>query len=86
MLNYAVERKYISKNPVSIIKIRRKKDEEENYKQKMDSKFLEKDEIVKIITFLNQKQTTQLHARIIEFLWLTGLRNGELQSSSMEGF
>ncbi|MFP7370957.1 site-specific integrase [Lactococcus lactis] len=86
MLNYAVERKYISKNPVSIIKIRRKKDEEENYKQKMDSKFLEKDEILKIINFLNQKQTTQLHARIIEFLWLTGLRYGELQALQWRDF
>ena len=86
MLNYAVERKYISKNPISIIKVRRKKDEEENYKKKMDSKFLEKDEIIKIINFLNQKQTTQLHARIIEFLWLTGLRYGELQALQWRDF
>lgn len=86
MFNYAVERKYISKNPVSLIKIRRKKDEEENYKQKMDSKFLEKDEVAKTIDFLNQKQTTKLHARIIEFLWLTGLRYGELQALQWRDF
>lgn len=80
MLNYAVEQKYISKNPVSLIKIKRKKAEEENYKQKMDSKFLEKDEVMKIINFLNKKDSTNLHARIVEFLWLTGLRYGELQA------
>ncbi|QDK71494.1 tyrosine-type recombinase/integrase [Lactococcus protaetiae] len=80
MFSYAVERKYLSKNPITPIKIKRKKDEEENYKQKMDEKYLEKEEIYQIISYLQERNQTRLHARIIEFLWLTGLRYGELQA------
>ncbi|XHB95630.1 site-specific integrase [Lactococcus garvieae] len=86
MLNYAVEREYIDKNPISSIKIKRKKDQEENHKQKMDEKFLEREEIDDIITYLKKNKNNLLHARIVEFLWLTGLRYGELQALQWKNY
>lgn len=86
MLNYAVEREYIDKNPISSIKIKRKKDQEENHKQKMDEKFLEREEINDIITYLKKNKNSFLHARIVEFLWLTGLRYGELQALQWKNY
>lgn len=86
VLNYAVERKYIKENPINLIRIRKKKQEEENYKQKIDDKFLEKEEIEKIISYLKSKDATRIHARIVEFLWLTGLRYGELQALQWKNY
>lgn len=86
MLNYAVEREYIDKNPISSIKIKRKKDQEENHKQKMDEKFLEREEINDIIAYLKKNKNNLLHARIVEFLWLTGLRYGELQALQWKNY
>ena len=52
----------------------------------MDEKFLEREEINDIITYLNKNKNNLLHARIVEFLWLTGLRYGELQALQWKNY
>lgn len=52
----------------------------------MDEKFLEREEIDDIITYLKKNKNNLLHARIVEFLWLTGLRYGELQALQWKNY
>lgn len=78
MLNYAIDRKYIQRNPALAVKIRPKKVEEEKRKISMEKKYLEKEEIDKILKHLYSNPRRKLHSIMAEFLYLTGLRYGEL--------
>lgn len=78
MLNYAIDRKYIQRNPALAVKIRPKKVEEEKRKISMEKKYLEKEEIDKILKHLYSNPRRKLHSIVAEFLYLTGLRYGEL--------
>ncbi|WP_367378302.1 tyrosine-type recombinase/integrase [Enterococcus gilvus] len=78
MLNYAVEKNYITRNPALSVKIQPKKVEEDKRKLAMDKKYLEKEEIDQILKKLYSNPRRKLHGIIAEFLYLTGLRYGEL--------
>ncbi|MDT2752698.1 tyrosine-type recombinase/integrase [Enterococcus thailandicus] len=86
MLSYAVDRKYIQRNPALSVKIHPKKVEEEKRKLAMDKKYLEKEEIDLILKQLNSKPRRRLHGIIAEFLYLTGLRYGELIALQMKDY
>ena len=49
MLNYAIDRKYIQRNPALAVKIHPKKVEEEKRRLSMNKKYLEKEEIDQIL-------------------------------------
>lgn len=86
MLNYAVDKKYIARNPALSVKIQPKKVEEEKRKLAMDKKYLEKEEIDQILKRLNSNPRRKLHCIIAEFLYLTGLRYGELVALQMKDY
>lgn len=80
ILNHAVQLKMISSNPVTSVQLEPKKVEEEKKKRFIEDKYLEKEEIDLLIKHLHSKPQRIMHARICEFLSLTGLRYGELQA------
>ncbi|EOI57447.1 tyrosine-type recombinase/integrase [Enterococcus gilvus] len=86
MLNYAVEKNYITRNPALSVKIQPKKVEEDKRKLAMDKKYLEKEEIDKILKQLYSNPRRKLHGIIAEFLYLTGLRYGELIALQMKDY
>lgn len=86
MLNYAVDKKYIPRNPALSVKIQPKKVEEDKRKLAMDKKYLEKEEIDKILKQLYSNPRRKLHGIIAEFLYLTGLRYGELVALQMKDY
>ena len=80
ILNHAVQLKMISSNPVASVKLEPKKVEEEKKKRAIEDKYLEKEEIDLLVKHLYSRPRKIMHARICEFLSLTGLRYGELQA------
>lgn len=86
MLNYAVEKNYITRNPALSVKIQPKKVEEDKRKLAMDKKYLEKEEIDQILKQLYSNPRRKLHGIIAEFLYLTGLRYGELIALQMKDY
>jgi integrase len=76
ILDYAEQRKYISTNPVIAIIVKKKPSKLEELK-KIENKYLEKDELKKIITVLRDTFKSKRYADLTEFLALTGLRIGE---------
>ena len=86
MLNYAVKRKYLERNPALSVTVERKKSEEEKKKITMDKKFLESDEVNRILKAMYSDKKRILHGQIAEFLYLTGLRYGELQALQVKNY
>lgn len=80
ILTYAVERKYLKINVALSVKVTPKHDDKQQKKRRMEEKYLEPDEIEKLMVYLYSKKQNQIHALIAEFLYLNGLRYGELQA------
>ncbi|MDN5628315.1 MAG: site-specific integrase [Lactococcus sp.] len=75
IFRYAKMRGYISSNPVSDVRIDKKKtDKTEN----VEEKYLEHDELDAVIKRLTNNKRSKRYGHIVEFLSLTGLRYGEL--------
>nr|DAU91448.1 MAG TPA: Integrase [Caudoviricetes sp.] len=75
IFRYAKMRGYISSNPVSDVRIDKKKtDKTEN----VEEKYLEHDELEAVIKRLTNHKRSKRYGQIVEFLSLTGLRYGEL--------
>lgn len=86
MLSYALQKKYISTNPALSVKIQPKKLEEEKRKKQMDEKYLEQKEVKIVLAHMRKRSARLLHAYIVEFLYLTGLRYGELQALQIKNY
>lgn len=86
MLSYAQQKKYISTNPALSVKIQPKKSEEEKRRKQMDEKYLDQKEVKIILDHMRKRSTRLLHAYIAEFLYLTGLRYGELQALQIKNY
>ncbi|MFD2305125.1 tyrosine-type recombinase/integrase [Enterococcus termitis] len=86
MLNYAQQKKYISNNPALLVKIQPKKSEEEKRRKQMDEKYLDQKEVKVILDHVRKRNSRSLHAYIAEFLYLTGLRYGELQALQIKNY
>ncbi|MHC5248789.1 tyrosine-type recombinase/integrase [Enterococcus sp. LJL90] len=86
MLNYAHEKKYVDYNPALIVKIHPKKSEEDKKRKQMEQKYLEKEEVDLILKKLYSSQKRKIHGLISEFLYLTGLRFGELQALQVRDY
>lgn len=74
MFNYAIEREYLEINPISQIKLKRKISDK---KSKAD--YLERSEVMAIVDYFRDRNSL-MYAIMVEFLYLTGLRFGELQA------
>lgn len=72
MFDYAVLHDYLKENPIQKVKIRYRK---EDGSAKPRDKFLEEDELKKVLEF--EYQAGNPYGRFCEFLYLTGLRYGE---------
>lgn len=86
ILDFAVEKNYISTNPVRQTKITPKKVEEDKRRKHISEKYLEQDEAASIIDWLYGNKRRLIHARISDFLYLTGLRYGELQALQLRNY
>ncbi|MGM0220022.1 tyrosine-type recombinase/integrase [Enterococcus sp. AZ126] len=86
MLNYAQHKKYIPNNPALLVKIQPKKSEEEKRRKQMDEKYLDQEEVKIILDYMRERSSRSLHAYIAEFLYLTGLRYGELQALQIKNY
>lgn len=86
MLNYAQHKKYIPNNPALLVKIQPKKSEEEKRRKQMDEKYLDLKEVKMILDHMRERSSRALHAYIAEFLYLTGLRYGELQALQIKNY
>lgn len=78
VLTYAVKRKYIKKNVTLNVPVVPKAADKSNKKRRMEEKYLEKNETKALLEKLYAKKKTELHGLIAEFLYLNGLRYGEL--------
>ncbi|MBB5887710.1 tyrosine-type recombinase/integrase [Lactovum miscens] len=80
MFNYAVEREYIDSNPIEKITLKRKSSD-----KKVHADYLERYEVLDIVNYFNSRNSI-MYALITEFLYLTGLRFGELQALQWSNF
>lgn len=86
ILKFAIEKNYLEHNPADRVIVKPKKSEEELRRKNIEEKYLEKDEIVKILNYLYATSRRENNGRIAEFLWYSGLRFGELQALQWKEF
>lgn len=86
MLRYAVDRKYIKRNVALDVQVIPKNDDKQKKKQRMEEKYLEPNEIEQLIKYLYSRKQNYLHGLISEFLYLNGLRYGELQAIQVKNY
>lgn len=79
MFDYAVVHDYLKENPIQKVKIRYRK---EDGSAKPRDKFLEDDELKKVLEF--EYQAGNPYGRFCEFLYLTGLRYGEAAALTLK--
>ncbi len=85
LFSYAKKVGYINDNPMDNVVLPRKKLSYEQIMKKQ-SKFLERREIREVLNYLYKKRLHFRKALIYEFLFLTGLRTGELLALRWEDF
>ncbi|MEG0349538.1 tyrosine-type recombinase/integrase [Enterococcus sp.] len=78
MLTYAVKNKYLKVNVALNVQVTPKIADKSNKKKRMEEKYLEPDEAKRLIQHLYSRKKNELHGLISEFLYLNGLRYGEL--------
>lgn len=76
LFNYAVDLGYIEINPATKAKMSYKAKTASDM-AKITNKYLEKDEMEALLSYLNSSKKTRPSARLAEFLYLTGMRVGE---------
>ncbi|MDR2832579.1 MAG: site-specific integrase [Streptococcaceae bacterium] len=86
ILEYAKAKKYIERNPVREVSVVQKNEDKEKSKKKLDEKYLEPEEIDKLLTNLSNNSRRKLPFLVADFLLMTGLRFGELQALQYKHF
>ena len=76
IFKYAYRMEYVSKNPLEKVQISYTKKDDAT-REKIDNKYLEKDEAEKLIKELYRRPSTYRVGRLAEFMYLTGCRIGE---------
>ncbi|MFR3361844.1 MAG: tyrosine-type recombinase/integrase [Enterococcus canintestini] len=76
IFKYAYRMEYVSKNPLEKVQISYTK-KDDAAREKIDNKYLEKDEAEKLIKELYRRPSTYRVGRLAEFMYLTGCRIGE---------
>lgn len=76
ILDYAVDMEFINANPTTRVKISKKKVTILD-KEKIENKFLEKDEVKKILNVMRYEFKSKRYADLVEFIVFTGVRYGE---------
>ncbi|MFV0556271.1 MAG: tyrosine-type recombinase/integrase [Lactovum sp.] len=87
IFDFAIDKGYLSENPINRYKINIKSEDKEKQRNKQKYKYLEKNEVTKILDYFSSKESTYwLHARATEFLYLTGMRFGEMAALQWKNF
>lgn len=76
VFKYAIQMEYIDKNPIDNVIIVKKAKTLEDI-QRIENKFLEKEEAETLLKELYRRPSTYRIARLAEFMYLTGVRFGE---------
>ncbi|EOT42787.1 tyrosine-type recombinase/integrase [Enterococcus dispar] len=76
IFKYAYRMGYISENPMDTVQISYAK-KDDAAREKIENKYLEKDEAEKLIKELYRRPSTYRAGRLAEFMYLTGCRIGE---------
>lgn len=76
ILNYALDMEFINSNPTTRVKISKKKATVLD-KEKIGNKFLEKEEVKKILDVMRYEFKSKRYADLVEFIVFTGVRYGE---------
>ncbi|MGM0214908.1 tyrosine-type recombinase/integrase [Enterococcus sp. AZ109] len=84
-LDYAVDMEMISSNPVDRAKIPKPALTKEIY-EKVEEKYLEENEMNKLLKVYCDTFQSVHHGRLAEFMYLTGLRAGETISLTLEDY
>lgn len=85
VFKYAYRMGYIKENPLDKVQISYSK-KDDVAREKIENKYLEKDEAEKLIKELYRRPSTYRAARLAEFMYLTGCRIGEAVILTPEDF
>lgn len=84
-LDYAVDMEMIKINPISRTKVPKPALTKETY-EKVEDKYLEEEEITKLLNVYYSTFQSVHHGRLAEFMYLTGLRAGEAISLTIDDY
>lgn len=84
-LDYAVDMEMIKINPISRTKVPKPALTKETY-EKVEDKYLEEEEITKLLNVYYSTFQSVHHGRLAEFMYLTGLRAGEAISLTINDY
>ncbi|MDT2437568.1 site-specific integrase [Enterococcus avium] len=84
-LDYAVDMEMINLNPISRTKVPKPALTKETY-EKVEDKYLEEEEINKLLNVYYSTFQSVHHGRLAEFMYLTGLRAGEAISLTIDDY
>lgn len=84
-LDYAVDMEMIKINPISRTKVPKPALTKETY-EKVEDKYLEEEEINKLLNVYYSTFQSVHHGRLAEFMYLTGLRAGEAISLTIDDY
>lgn len=81
--NYALDMEYITINPITRVSVSKPADTIESFESTSD-KYLEKEEVARLLEVLRKSHQSVPMARLAEFMYLTGVRFGEAVSLTKE--
>ncbi|MEQ7196912.1 tyrosine-type recombinase/integrase [Enterococcus avium] len=84
-LDYAVDMEMIKINPINRAKVPKPALTKETY-EKVEDKYLEEEEITKLLNVYYSTFQSVHHGRLAEFMYLTGLRAGEAISLTIDDY
>lgn len=84
-LDYAVDMEMIKINPINRAKVPKPALTKENY-ERVEDKYLEEEEINKLLNVYYSTFQSVHHGRLAEFMYLTGLRAGEAISLTIDDY
>lgn len=87
IFEFSIDRGFMKNNPITRYRISIKPKDKEKQKNRRKLKYLEKEEVEQILAyFKNNESVYWLHRRITEFLYLTGMRFGEMAALQWKNF
>lgn len=85
IIDYGIEQNYAEKNPVKMVKIKKKPKTLKDI-ERIENKYLEKEEVQLILDEMRKSPKSKRNADVVEFIFYTGLRIGELMALQYEDY